>query len=118
MVGANSLLPKSYRPPSRQTTEPGDVAAAAPFSVLGDVGLVPELLSFPFGAAYKVQFVASEAWIPVITRSSDGGAPPCAILRHETITTDGITSTSEANLRCLFMVGPSFGILENFAESV
>src|SRR3981189_420400 len=40
-----------YEPPCKHTTEPGLVAAAAPFRVFGAVGFVPELPSFPEGEA-------------------------------------------------------------------
>ena len=59
----------------KQTTEPGEVALAAPCNVLGEDGLVPELLSFPFAAAYKVQFVANEACMPAPTLKAANSEP-------------------------------------------
>jgi hypothetical protein len=54
-----------YVPASKQTTEPGVVAAAVPVSVFGALAVFPELLSLPKGEAKSVQSDANPVLVTV-----------------------------------------------------
>jgi hypothetical protein len=68
LLGGTKVEPRLYVPPSRQTTEPGRVAAAAAAKDLGEEGVVPEIELEPEGEAKRVQSEEVEELSTVTSR--------------------------------------------------
>src|SRR5438132_782272 len=87
-----------YVPPFRQTTLPGWLVEEAPLRVLGVVGEVPLLPSFPLAAAYSVQSVATAACATVGPSMSTKSARASALAVVEIVAARGAGSVRNRSM--------------------